>query len=97
MEKLFYKDFETGVRRWTNGEPVRAVQGGPLNTWYLVIRRRASDLLIPEYCLEGAGKAWLNEHYPRHDCGERLYHPKDDPKEWQCSKCAMVRPTERRA
>ena len=69
MMALFYKDFKTGHRRWTRGEPVRIMRGGPLNCWYLVIKRRASELFIPEYCLVGASRAHFNIFKAREEGG----------------------------
>jgi hypothetical protein len=57
---LYYKDFETGQTRRTFGQPVGIRRDGVLNAWGLVVVNRASELWIPEYCLEGASRAHFN-------------------------------------
>lgn len=58
---LYYRDFATGKLRRTFGKPVGVRRDGPLNAWGLVVQNRASELFIPEYLLEGAGRAWFND------------------------------------
>lgn len=58
---LFYRDFLTGKQKWTRGKPVGVTRGGPLNAWYLIVKRPRSELLIPEYCLIGASQTHFRE------------------------------------
>jgi len=54
-----YRDFDTGQPHRTYGKPTGAQRGGPTGVWYLAVTRKASTLLIPEYCLDNDGRVLL--------------------------------------
>lgn len=57
--RLYYKDFVTGKRRFTRAEPVKAMRGGVLQAWGLVVQSKSFVMLIPEYLLEAEGREIL--------------------------------------
>ena len=58
--KLYYKDFITRKRRYTQGRPLFAIYGGLLGCWYLQCNTKSTVILIPEYLLESEGREILN-------------------------------------
>ena len=63
--KLYYKDFVTGKRRFTQGEPTKAMRGGILQAWGLAVQCKSSTMFIPEYLLEVDGRKILESLKPQ--------------------------------
>lgn len=57
-----FRDFASGRTKRTRGKFVGWTRGGPLNARYAIFQNRASDVLVPEYCLTAETRKRIAEH-----------------------------------
>ena len=57
--KLYYKDFVTGKRHFTQAKPTRAIKSGLMGAWGLHVESKSFAMFIPEYLLEAEGREIL--------------------------------------
>jgi len=58
-DRIYYKDFITGKRKWTAGKFICWDRGGILNAYGAIVKRQCSILFIPYYLLEKETKSKL--------------------------------------
>ncbi len=68
---IYYRDFVTKKKRFTNGRFVGWQRGGPLRVWYAIVQRQKSTLLIPEYLIRADSLAQLPRIGRKTEGGQR--------------------------